>query len=220
MIRWVDADNGSNAGKKDILAIDDLVVTAADPSAVPLPVTLTSFTSKNTNGKVELAWTTASEKDNDYFQVERSTDGKTFHPIGKVIGNGTSSIQRNYAFTDPSALAGTSYYRLKQVDLDGKSELSKVIANTLGKLNAAAAFQVGPNPFQQQLTYKVQATSATEAVVELRNLQGNIFHQDKVALAPGTSQFEIATSSLPQGIYILSVTGADLHVSQRVMKIQ
>ncbi|WP_048920751.1 T9SS type A sorting domain-containing protein [Rufibacter radiotolerans] len=220
MIRWADLAGTQNAGKKDILTIDNLVVTPYGEDAVPLPVTLTSFNSKNKDGKVDLTWTTASEKDNDYFLVERSSDGKAFHAIGQVKGSGTSNVQRSYTFTDPSANAGTSYYRLKQVDFDGKSELSKVIAHTLGKLNAAAALQVGRNPFQQQLAYSVQSPAATEAVVELRNMQGKVFHTEKVALATGTSQLEISTATLPQGVYILSVTGTDLRVSQRVMKIQ
>ncbi|WP_460893141.1 T9SS type A sorting domain-containing protein [Rufibacter soli] len=220
MIRWVNKDNGRNAETKDILAIDDLVINGFDPAAVPLPVTLTSFTSKNRDGKVELAWTTASEKDNDYFQVERSTDGKAFHAIGRVKGNGTSSIQRNYAFTDNSALSGTSYYRLKQVDFDGKSELSKVIANTLGKLNAAATLQVGPNPFQQQLAFTLKTATETEAVVELRNMQGKVYYQGIKTITPDASQVGINTSSLPQGIYILSVSGSDFLLSQRVLKVE
>ncbi|AKQ45833.1 hypothetical protein TH63_09560 [Rufibacter radiotolerans] len=220
MIRWVDFDSGNNAGRKDILAIDNLTVSAFATVATPLPVTLTSFTSKNKDGKVELNWTTASEKDNDFFQVERSSDGKAFHAIGQVKGHGTSSIQQSYTFTDASAMAGTSYYRLKQVDFDGKSELTKVIAHTLGKsVAAAAALLVGPNPFQQQLAFTVNTVTETEAVVELRNMQGTVYHQEKVSLAAGSSPLEIATSSLPQGLYILSVTGSDVHLSQRVMKV-
>ncbi|MER2996568.1 GDSL-type esterase/lipase family protein [Pontibacter populi] len=94
----------------------------------PLPVTLLSFNATlTTNGKVKLTWKTASEQNNSYFEVERSTDSLHFISIGRVNGRGTTQTKSTYSLLDKMPPPGDIYYRLKQVDADGKSELSKLI---------------------------------------------------------------------------------------------
>lgn len=102
-----------------------------DPSCVSvLPVTLTRFVGRWTTGgtAVDLKWTTATEVDNDYFVIERSDDGVAFEGIAQVKGAGNSSVLRNYIFIDKSPLAVLTYYRLRQVDYDGKTTHSPIIA--------------------------------------------------------------------------------------------
>jgi hypothetical protein len=94
----------------------------------PLPVTLTSFTGKLVNKQTELRWATASEKNNAEFLVERSLDGRKFETLGTVKGNGTTNVAQYYAFTDAKPAQGTNYYRLKQIDFEGASEYSKIVA--------------------------------------------------------------------------------------------
>src|SRR4051812_27862818 len=91
-------------------------------------VELISFKAEKASENVILNWSTASEKNNDYFVVERSTDGIHFEPIGTVKGNGTSNQINYYTFEDHSFNSGILYYRLKQVDLDNKYEYSKIKA--------------------------------------------------------------------------------------------
>src|ERR1700751_1021249 len=98
----------------------------SSPSA-PLPVELVSFTADCSNGHELLNWSTASETNNDYFLVERSDDGNTFYEIGRAAGHGTSSQTNNYTFTDPQPLSGTVYYRLEQIDYNGKTEELPII---------------------------------------------------------------------------------------------
>lgn len=92
-----------------------------------LPVELTSFElfSKRKN-EVDLYWTTATEINNEYFVVERSLDAKTFVEVGRIKGSGNSNTIVNYYFTDKELYAGRFYYRLKQVDFDGKFKYSDV----------------------------------------------------------------------------------------------
>jgi Domain of unknown function (DUF4082) len=101
----------------------DMVFTAT--IGVPLPIELTQFDVQNTEGsKNHLTWRTESEKDNKHFDIERSTDGKTFHSIGQVKGNNKPS---SYQFVDNQPFA-ISYYRLRQIDFDGTETLSKVVS--------------------------------------------------------------------------------------------
>ena len=94
---------------------------------VKLPVTLVSFEGKSANNQTKLAWKTTSETTNKGFEIERSADARTFEKIGFVDGNGDTRETKVYHFIDLSPFA-TTYYRLKQLDYDGKSEYSKVIA--------------------------------------------------------------------------------------------
>jgi hypothetical protein len=80
---------------------------------------------------VFLEWVTKSERNNDYFSIERSEDGKIFETIKQINGAGNSTKKLHYDFTDYSPLRGTNYYRLKQTDYDGKSEYSKIITITI-----------------------------------------------------------------------------------------
>ncbi|MEM9887574.1 MAG: lamin tail domain-containing protein [Bacteroidota bacterium] len=92
-----------------------------------LPVELSSFTGKRTTQSIQLNWTTASESNNSHFEIERSHNSKTFQAIGKVMGAGNSLAQSAYTFADQQPLKGMNYYRLRQVDFDGKYEYSEVV---------------------------------------------------------------------------------------------
>lgn len=92
----------------------------------PLPIEWVSFDAITEGGKNNLRWTTASEKDNSHFDIERSTEGNTFHSIAQVKGNNKPS---SYQYTDAAPFT-TSYYRLKQVDYDGTATYSKVVSVT------------------------------------------------------------------------------------------
>ena len=93
-----------------------------------LPVELIGFNGKHDQGHNILTWQTATELNNDYFQVEHSFDGRYFESIGSVLGQGTSSTQHNYQFVHKNVKDGIHYYRLKQVDYDGQFEYSKIIS--------------------------------------------------------------------------------------------
>jgi fibronectin-binding autotransporter adhesin len=93
----------------------------------PLPVSLLSFTAVRQGASVRVAWATASEKNSAYFVVQRSADGRTFENIQQVAAQGNSIIRRDYIALDATPLAGTSYYRLRQVDNDGTDAYSSVV---------------------------------------------------------------------------------------------
>jgi len=89
-----------------------------------------------------LLWNTASEKNNDYFAVERSRNGSDFESIANVKGAGTTSEANSYSFTDTNPYGGLSYYRLHQTDFDLRSSYSKLVAVTMPETN----WSIYPNP--------------------------------------------------------------------------
>lgn len=93
---------------------------------VPLPITLLEFTAQAAGKKTLLNWTTATEINNDRFEIERSSDAVSFNKIGQVPGAVNSNVHRNYQWYDNSPFNGNNYYRLKQVDIDGKFSYSPI----------------------------------------------------------------------------------------------
>lgn len=113
-----------------------------------VPVQLIYFRGKSEADRVRLNWATATETNSAYFNVERSTDLKDFTTIGKITSAGDSRQRIEYNFLDEAPLPGVNYYRLKQVDKDGTSEFSKIIAVSPG--TDASQFVVYPNPSDGQ----------------------------------------------------------------------
>jgi hypothetical protein len=127
--------------------VPGLTMVSEDYDFVVLPVTLVSFEGKSENNQTKLTWKTAEEINNKGFEIERSADARTFEKIGFVDGSGNTKESQFYHFTDLNPLA-TSYYRLKQLDYDGKFEYSRVIAVK----SEATIIKLYPNPAQEYLT--------------------------------------------------------------------
>ena len=121
-------------------------------SGSTLPVTWLSFTGRPAGQEVQLEWKTASEQNSSHFDVERSNNGTAFTPIGRVSAAGNSQEERSYTFRDRQPLHGASFYRLRQVDLDGTFSYSKVITMNMSVLSKV---WVGPSPTAGPLTLRV-----------------------------------------------------------------
>ncbi len=120
---WNDTGYSSKAG--DGSGIDNLGLLDLTPTV--LPIQLLSFTAQLHNTSVELSWITSSETNNDYFEVERSKDNLEWKKIGTVDGAGTSNTYNFYSLRDEQAQAGANYYRLKQVDYNGRASFSNAV---------------------------------------------------------------------------------------------
>jgi hypothetical protein len=160
----------------------------------PLPVELTAFDAQAVqNRDAKLTWRTASEKNNDHFDVERSFNGADFVKIGTLKGQGTTSAATDYTLTDAAVAAkatGTVYYRLKQVDTDGTATFSPVrtVAFTKEAVAVVPTISVYPNPATPLNTtkldlttlpagsYQVSLLDATGRVVLGTSLQAGLAH--------------------------------------------
>ncbi len=167
----------------------------------PLPVELTSFTSTSTSQGVELAWSTASELNNDYFSVQRSENGVDFYEIGTVQGNGTTDEMHSYSFADQNPFSSIQYYRLQQFDYDGATEIHKTIVVDLNEFNAPRNAQAYPNPTTDVVNLRFDRQTII-AELSLVDLSGKVVAQ---LAAKGESGMEFG-SKLPQlekGLYFI-----------------
>jgi len=191
--------------------------------AYPLPMELTVFSAQAVNNTdAKLAWTTASERNNDHFDVERSLNGQDFVKVGAVDGKGTSSAPTSYTLTDAGIgrqVNGAVYYRLKQVDRDGAFSYSPVRTVTFTKA-LTPAFSIYPNP------------ATTEAQLDLSKLPAGSY---QVVLFDATGRQVLGlqvtgglTQAMPlrtlaTGTYLVRVLGKDangsaLQLNQRLVK--
>lgn len=200
------------------VSFDDFVITnETEPST--LPVELTSFTAKANLQNVDLAWSTASEKDNSHFDILRSGDGKTFTKIGDVKGNGRSTDGQlsvsSYAFTDKNALPGVNYYQLKQVDNNGTSALSKVEAV---KSNVAASnLKVAANKQNGTVKLTVFAANEGNATFKIYDLNGRKITEQVLNLSKGYSNVSVPFNG-GNGLHIASLTTATETVTQKFIQ--
>ena len=130
------------------LTFSERIITLGSKDASnPLPVDLISFKAMRAEEGVRLEWETASEQNNDYFEVQKSADGKTFNSIGEVAGSGTTNEHHSYSFIDGKPYQGITYYRLKQVDFDGKYNYSKIVLIDIDDVGRNEfGFIMYPNP--------------------------------------------------------------------------
>ena len=184
--------------------------------ASPLPVELTEFTAQAVkNIDAQLAWRTASEKNNDHFDAERSIDGATFVKIGQVKGQGTILSSTAYALTDAgigAKASGQVYYRLKQVDIDGTATYSPVRTVTFIK-SVTPAISLFPNPATTDTnldltqlptgTYQVSVLDATGRVVLGLTLEAGLAHAlDLNTIASGTYMVMVRGQNSGQAILL------------------
>jgi hypothetical protein len=177
-----------------------------------LPIKLSGFNGRlNTETEATLAWTSSLEENSFQYEVQRSADGKNFVTVGKVSAAGTSLEAVKYSFNDPLPANGGYWYRLNMVDIDGKTELSKVVYVN-SKKGSGIVTKLFPNPF----TSEVQLIGATSADL---NTQGNI----KVFNMAGQQiKFQIVGAnaiaidrSAPTGMYILKIKDQTFKLTKR-----
>jgi len=185
---------------------DDIPDGATIPS--PLPVQLLSFDVKQKDDAVVITWSTAAELNNNYFSVERSTDAANFTEIKQVKGAGNSNTTLEYTINDDNPLAGTSYYRLKQTDFDGKNETFKTVTlkYNSGTANGWGNVLVGPNPFATD--FNLDYYCAEEGTVELSlyGLNGQVVHKEKVQAVSGNNTWHFMDNySMKSGIYFITL---------------
>jgi hypothetical protein len=145
-------------------------------------------------------WTTLSEKNNDYFTLERSSNGVDFRPITAMKGNGTSNIQRTYFYKDMNPVRGVSYYRLTRTDFDGTFKRSKVIAV---RRHFSSYFQVEPLEDARDGIYNVNIITENFGVYDLKilDMTGKEVYSEKINVIDNEIDHEIDLAKLNSGDY-------------------
>lgn len=181
--------------------------TIINALAAPLPVKLKAFQAKAIGSAVHVTWQTASELSNSHFVIERTQQVKgSFTAIGQVEGGEMSSKGKSYSFNDEKVAtlgATTLYYRLRQVDTDGKESFSPVAVVTLNE-QSVTKLEVYPNPASTSLEVQVQALDTSASTLVVYDVRGILLRQIPVV----KSALKITGDPLPTGLYQLVLTGA------------
>ncbi len=193
---------------------------SVNPFTSPLPVALQNFNAQYDKERrvVNFKWTTASEKNNSLFTIERTTDNQIFETVVSVNGAGNSSSVNNYNAVDETPVSGTSYYRIKQVDFDGHATYSMLVSV---KTDAEILFSVYPNPSGRanNLFVNLQGSSAKEILVVVTDLTGREAYT-KVTPSYRQGTFMIASeesSKLAPGIYLITATSDNVVYNQKLI---
>lgn len=177
-------------------------------STTPLPVELISFYAQQVKNDVQLNWTTATEKNNRRFELEKSINGIDFKLLSShnsLAPGGNSLSELNYSATDPEPTAGSTYYRLKQTDNDGSYKYSSVITFSYEKENNVR-FVVFPNPNKGEFFVDFSGIeNEHEVSIEIRDLKGKtIYSHEFVSQSEITNTVEIIPNERPErGEYLV-----------------
>lgn len=197
---------------------------SSEPAGIinPLPVEMLYFTGNFSEEAVLLKWATASELNNSHFEIERSVDDFDFHKIGEVAGTGNSTTRIEYSFDDTAIppIYNRLYYRIKQVDFDGQYEYFEIIA-VYNETLEPVELKTWPNPFNEQLTLFLRASSPDNVAVKLYNMEGQEAYSHFYPVREGLNELEIEKLyDLPPGIYSLYLTGNFLAFKEKVIKFR
>jgi hypothetical protein len=179
-----------------------------DINATLLPVQLLSFNAKKQGDQVVLDWVTASERNNSRFEIERAVDGVSFENIGTVKGKGNTNKVSKYNFIDPKAFdeSNVVYYRLKQVDFDGKFSYSEAIAINNKETNNGE-LSVYPNPFASGLQLKLNNATDGVMTIEVTDATGKaVVTLTKQVTAGAQLMLLDELSTLQDGVYFMNTT--------------
>ncbi|MFM7016180.1 MAG: T9SS type A sorting domain-containing protein [Bacteroidota bacterium] len=193
-----------------------LVSNISPMGPLPLPIELVDFKGKYVNNQSVLSWVTASEKDNDYFVLERSEDGQSFREIGKVDGAGNSSSFLNYQYVDSKPINQVAYYRLKQVDFDGHSTNSQIIA-LRNSQKLSAEIKAYPNPSDGRfLITNLPFDEGDNFVSQVYNLQGELLKKD-LYINEANGNLLLQLNDLNSGVYWIRLTNGYTTATTRVI---
>jgi hypothetical protein len=222
---WKDHGNGGTTGNTSVGSIaSGSSISSFSPFTLgsittenPLPIELISFSATPSNDHVNLSWTTASEINNDYFTIESSNDAVNFKEVSRMSGAGNSNTNLTYSTVDTNPYSGVSYYRLKQVDYDGKfaySNIEVVNLNSLSEMNMV----VSPNPVIGLVDIRLDSDYFAHPTIEVRDVQGRILLvNNNLSVTKGKS-VNVDLSELPQGLYFIQASENGKSISKRIVK--
>ncbi len=182
---------------------------------IPLPIELSAFTASAREGKVFLNWTTDSELNNDYFEVQRSQDGAEFESIVRMPGAGTSQQEKTYQAVDTSPYPGRSYYRVSQTDYDGTRTFSWIVAVEIDLTHTITLY---PNPMHtgDALMVRYFSEEAQSGAVYVVEPSGRSSATTEVSLQAGWNTLPVGYRFGSPGVYVIHLR---THEGERSMRV-
>lgn len=178
-------------------------------TASVLAVNFSTFNLQQDKNGVHISWATASEQNNNHFDIERSQNGSVFTKIATVKGNNNSNTVSNYSVYDTKPLNGVNYYRIRQVDNDGKVTTSAIKSiNISGQQVTVKAY---PNPTHGDINFELQNNNGGAITATLINVAGKVVHEEVIQTNSSVSNYKLnLTSKLPAGVYVLQLKGGSV----------
>lgn len=221
---WLDAggtataNNDGNIISNSFTSFSRFTLGNLNGGANPLPIELISFDAKMIdNGEVNTTWITATETNNDYFTIEKSTDALHFEIVGKVKGAGNSTVPHNYSLIDKNPYSSISYYRLKQTDFDGKFTYSDLVAV---ESSEKFDFNVFPNPTTNgDINLSIVGNENDEVLIIVNDLLGRNFYS-KIFILNDNGNAIIALDKLENlvpGVYNIFATNNEKLYNRRIV---
>lgn len=196
------------------------VISVRGPSS--LPVSLVDFSAKPATNSVILSWATNMEVNNDYFTLEKSSDGNKFTPFAKVDGAGNSMSLKAYKYTDNNVEEGIIYYRLSQTDFDGTTVKHKVVSVNLGNVyftNDLVVESVFPSPFSDTFTVLLNSSRNTNVEVTLTDMNSRVIHRETIIGEKGSNSYKYENNeNIPKGIYFINITSSGKTTTRKIIK--
>lgn len=192
---------------------------AMSGNSVPLPITLVNFNAKQVENRVAITWETASEKDNDYFEIEKSSDGKKFEAIGKVNGAINSTETKTYSFSDLELSQGRIFYRLKQVDLDKKFTYSYIVTVNITEVQKGdISMSVFPNPSASKMYISHTGLFGENLLITLFDFSGKVLQRMEKQILVSGDPLEMDMSELKPGSYLIKISYGSDYKTFRVIR--
>jgi hypothetical protein len=169
--------------------------------------------------KVKLDWSTSMEINCSKYKIERSFDGNIFNNVANVSGSGTTSLFHSYSFTDDvfSATGSIVYYRIQQLDFDGKGSYSKVLPIKFKNENRQVI--ISPNPFSNYLNINIEWNKNEIIVAKVINTQGGEVVSKNIQMSKGLNYISIdELSKLPSGNYFIQFISGTERFTQKITK--
>ena len=209
LLRWKDDDD---TGNDHHMAVDNVNVAfdlTGGTCLTFLPIELLEFKATRSMDKVLLNWSTATERNNAQFIIERSRDGVVFEPVASQKGSGNSDAVMTYEATDENPIQELSYYRLKQTDSDGSFSYSAIMVVEAEK---ASGFTLFPNPTESGLL-KIAVNQVLPYSLRLIDASGQIIYEQTSL----TGSTEIDLSTYSKGIYVVQLIMATSVQSEKIL---
>lgn len=206
-----------SAANAATLKVDGIKFSSSWASS-SLPIQYKSITVTRNTGNNIIKWATASESNNKGFEVQRSVNGGKYISVAFVAGAGNSNVAKNYAYSDIDNNTGNVCYRLKQMDMNGVSELSKVVCVNVEVPKTNNEMVTSPNPFNGSLFVKYHSINEGIITIQLIDMLGKTHQQVIETVSKGDNQVTLNTDALPVGIYFIRIVNGSNVTTQRIVK--
>lgn len=184
----------------------------------PLPISLVKFQAEKLAEKVKVTWATATEINNDKFIIEKSNDGENFEFVSEVNGAGNSKELNKYEMVDAKPFKGTSYYRLTQVDFDGRSETFAPVAVRMDAKSIELEVRSKGLEASNSMDLSIYSPVATEATLLVRDLSGRTISNEKVLLTEGYQNYTLNTTNFGSGIHLIQLSnGSEVVIKKLIL---